>query len=140
MKHIPTGIVFVVATLVTLAALRGIRAAREDTRQRELNAAYERGVRWGEREKQHIVVHDGVTNKFDTIEEAMSNAVSGAYVYLAAGVHDVGPHGMLMPPLSNLMVAGSTDSNLTDARGNRIGTTINAAWGGVTNAVKTKEP
>lgn len=116
------------------------RRAQIETNRR-IDSAYERGVRWGERERKHFVVFEGVTNKYDTINEAMSNAVSGAAIYLAAGVHIVGPHGMLVPPLSNLMITGSLDSNLTDARGKRIGTTIEAAWSGVTNnAVEKKEP
>lgn len=140
MKRYVIEITVVGYTLIVVALL-GVIAGHNKRHQRELNAAYERGVRWGERERKHLVVFEGVTNKYDTINEAMSNAVSGASIYLAAGIHYVGPHGMAVPALDNLSVYGSTNDTLTDARGKRIGTTINAEWSGVTNnAVEKKEP
>lgn len=65
--------------------------------RREIEAAYERGVRWGERERKFLVVLDGVTNKFDSMAEAVSNAPVGAEVYIPLGTHDLGTNSFSLP-------------------------------------------
>lgn len=93
MKHLQIVIVVAVAFFFALATLKICRGMY----QKELNEAFERGVRWGEREKQHLVVHDGVTNKFDSIVEAMKFAPTGSTIYAAAGYWNLGTNRLTMP-------------------------------------------